>query len=212
MDITYLNPTGVAELYTDDTETPVGWERKLTEMRRGTEYRPTYSSYDVFDPKDENTKITTKSCRTLSVLKNIYCKEVDSYSCNRSTPEHQLKTKHDMLMKCRNIRAIENKANCYYPKVGWLTPDETGHEKEIVDMGNGALKCLKEQRVRNSGKKMQNQHVPARKPRKSARRYRSVKKDPKKRRNSSGKVRVSRKYDGSQRVENPAEREPLPEK
>jgi hypothetical protein len=84
MNITYLNPKGVVESYRDDTDTPAGWERKLTEMRRGTNYRPKYSSYDVFDPKDKNIEITTRSCRTLSVLKDIYCKEVDSYKCNEA--------------------------------------------------------------------------------------------------------------------------------
>jgi hypothetical protein len=147
MDIKYLNPTGFAELYTDDTETPVGWERKLTEMRRGVPFPP-YPSYDVFDETSHGNK---EQCAYLYQLK-MSCKDESTIKCKAETPDDELQKKHDRLMECRNIRAIENKANCLYDKVGWLTNDHDGHQKAVVGMGNGARKCLAEYNKRQAKK------------------------------------------------------------
>lgn len=147
MDIKYLNPTGFAELYTDDTETPVGWERKLTEMRRGVPVPP-YPSYDVFDETSHGNK---EQCAYLYQLK-MSCKDESPVKCKEETPDDELQKKHDRLMVCRNIRAIENKAKCFYDKVGWLTNDDDGHQKAIVGMGNGARKCIKEYKKRTTNK------------------------------------------------------------
>lgn len=152
MELTSLNPPNIPEAYKDTSASPDGWEKKLFEMRRGFPVEG-YPLYDVFDqiwmmPNDLNSK----QCDKLASYKKKYCKIEVPTKCNANTPSDQLKANHDRMMKCRNIRAIENKANCLYEK-GWLKGDDMGHQKEIVDIGNGAFKCLTEYRIREKRSK-----------------------------------------------------------
>jgi hypothetical protein len=187
MDIKYLNPTDFVESYTDDTDTPVGWERKLTEMRRGFPV-PSYPSYDVFDLKSNGNK---EQCTYLYRLKTD-CKDNPPFKCKKETPDDELQKRHDRLMECRNIRAIENKANCLYDKVGQLTNDEGGHQKAIVGMGNGARNCLTEHNKRKAKKKNEALHrsKSTSRRRSTSRRERS---NSDKRRSKSGRWRRSKR-------------------
>jgi hypothetical protein len=148
MEIKLLNPPNVVEKYKDTLGSPDGWEKKLFEMRRGFPVPDYYPSYDVFDPMwTMPNKLNSKECNNLAELKDRECKKKVLTKCNTNTPSDQLQANHNRMMICRNIRAIENKANCHYDK-GWLKNDDIGHQKEIVDIGNGAFNCLKEYKER----------------------------------------------------------------
>jgi len=117
---------------------------KLIKMRRGQTYSPKYPSYAVFEPKrDFPSKRNEKECGNLSRFKTLYCKEEELTKCIINTPDDELKINHDRMMLCRNIRAIENKANCRYEK-GWLTNNDPGHATQIAEKGNAAYNCLEE--------------------------------------------------------------------
>lgn len=184
----YLNPDEKEE-YKDNMISPDGWEKKLSVMRKGEIVYP-YPSYDIFDEKETlPNEDNTKQCRILSVLKDVYCKTDHSYQCNRSTPFNLLPFNHNMLMKCRNICAIENQANCYYPdKQGWLTNNHGPHKIQIENVSKGALKCLTEYNNRIAGRRMIKQKSTRVKRRKSASHYK-----PKKRSASRTKSYSKRK-------------------
>ncbi len=190
MDITYLNPKGVVESYTDNADTPVGWERKLTEMRRGINYEPKYPSYDVFDPKsDFPSKDNETACDKLYELKKEYCDTTQKYKCTTYMPNDKLQSNHDKLMKCRNIRAIENQANCRFDKDRWLENDESGHADQIYSKGNGAFKCMDIYLTRNKLKQPPQKSAPRSKRSTSDRRRSTSRSNSDKRRSKSGRWR-----------------------
>lgn len=139
----------VQETY-DPLKTPAGWEPLLQIIDPHAEESSTYPSAAVMYTATQLTTDARRAeqiaqCLKLAQRKRDICKQAEALKCKSADPEVELKRKHDLLMKCSNLRAIENQSECVYNRDGVptpLVPDDPGHAEEVINFSNGAQKCV----------------------------------------------------------------------
>jgi hypothetical protein len=145
------DPFVVAETY-DRNKTPAGWEPLLTfiDPRQSDDASPYPSAAVMYTTEmlttDKRRGEHAAQCAKLAKQKGDICKLAAQIKCKPGEQEEaELKRKHDLLMKCSNLRAIENQTECVHDRNGIptpLVPNEVGHAEEVINFSNGAQKCV----------------------------------------------------------------------
>ena len=158
--------------------TPTYWETKKTDVsyndeidgkRIGRAFQYNDSFYNNEEAKD--------SCDNIQLLKKIYCKDGKRRSCKKNMSIEDFKENHDVLMKCRNIRELENNSDCIIDGKK-LTKYHEEHSDQINNYSNAAYQCVDEynkktQKRYNAIIKKNNNKSTSKRYRRSYEKYRS---------------------------------------
>ena len=137
-----------------------GWEQPLSKISINEEHKELSKYIPALTPRlpKENYK-RIKSCAILMKEKFKFCKSKPTDSCEKSDTSENLKKKHNDIMKCRNIRALENHANCDSYGKGWLEPNDYGHGYYIGKYEEEASNCYEIDNKRREAKALIEQNA-----------------------------------------------------
>jgi hypothetical protein len=114
--------------------TPRNWGQK----QLGIDTNIPSEFVDAFKPGYDE-----KACQKLIDTKKLFC-GVDNRttSCHKEDDKDTLKTKHDRLILCRNLRAMESFSNCKTSRNNWIRSNGIGHTSQMNQLANRAADCV----------------------------------------------------------------------
>ena len=138
-----------------------GLDKKLMDL-----YRISLNAYVPEDPIDNDD--VRHACQEIESMKDLFCDKLikgNNSGCNDNDTDDDLRKKHNLLMACRNVRAIESTSNCRISSRGhYKFPHDEGHLEQTVMRGTNAEKCRYIYKKRHS-KPVSSMHKKSRKKR-----------------------------------------------
>jgi hypothetical protein len=137
----------------DVRQTPANWEKLQLVASSGDPRAPLFytSAQLIADPnkRQENSE----ACEKLKEDKLTECKnKLPAGMCDYKMSEQVLEERHNQHIKCSNIRAFENQANC--PN---LTPNDQGHAISVIKSAAEAQICIDAWNKKRGGQSEQEQ-------------------------------------------------------
>jgi hypothetical protein len=155
MSINLYSDSNIIDKYPNNTWiTPSRWISKLKQVNPSTKIdNINIGKAFIYDDTFQYTKEVQESCDSIQNLKKIYCKDnlEESHSCTNKNSLDELKTNHDLFMKCRNIRVLENNSDCIINGKK-LFKHHDSHSKQVNILSNSAYKCLDKYRKKTEKK------------------------------------------------------------
>ena len=135
--------TDVEDQYEDNyLFTPTGWIKKLNRVTSNfrMENLPVGYAFTYDDSFEYNDKVQ-ESCDNIQLLKKLYCKDESIPSCKMAHPIYKLEEYHNLNMRCRNIRALENNSDCIIHGKKLIKHHEN-HATQINQLSNATATCI----------------------------------------------------------------------
>lgn len=122
----------------DVRQTPTNWEKMQLVARSGDAQAALFYTRAEMNADPTKRQENGKACEQLKDDKLTECKiKLPAGVCDSKMSEQELEKRHNQHIKCSNIRAFENQANC--PN---LTPNDQGHAISVIKSAAEAQICV----------------------------------------------------------------------